>query len=98
MTSWSKNSWRNFPIKQQPIYPYQKLLKEVEEKLSHYPRLVSYNEINNLKSELADVCNGQAFLLQGGDCAESFAEFDRHNIKSFFRTILQMTVALLYGV
>ena len=98
MTSWSKNSWRNFPIKQQPIYPDQKLLKEVEEKLSHYPRLVSYNEINNLKSELADVCNGQAFLLQGGDCAESFAEFDRHNIKSFFRTILQMTVALLYGV
>ncbi|MFT4718498.1 MAG: 3-deoxy-7-phosphoheptulonate synthase [Rickettsiales bacterium] len=96
-SSWSKNSWREFPIKQQPTYPDQKSLKEVEEQLSNYPRLVSCGEVNNLKSELSDVCNGKAFLLQGGDCAESFTEFSRHNIKSFFRTILQMTVALLYG-
>jgi 3-deoxy-7-phosphoheptulonate synthase len=97
MTNWSKNSWRDFPIKQQPTYPDQRSLKEVENKLSHLPRLVSCDEINNLKSELADVCNGNAFLLQGGDCAESFAEFNRYNIKSFLRTILQMTIALLYG-
>ena len=97
MTSWSKNSWRNFPIKQQPIYPDQKLLKEVEEKLSHYPRLVSYNEINNLKSELADVCNGQAFLLQGGDCAESFAEFHPDYIRDTFKLMLQMSLVLTYS-
>jgi 3-deoxy-7-phosphoheptulonate synthase len=97
MTNWSNNSWRNFPIKQQPTYHDQKSLKAAEDKLSNLPGLVSCDEINNLKSELADVCNGNAFLLQGGDCAESFAEFNRHNIKSFFRTILQMTIALLYG-
>lgn len=97
MTSWQKDSWRKFPIKQQPTYPDQKALLQAEDKLSSYPRLVSCNEINDLKLELADVCSGKAFLLQGGDCAESFAEFNRNNIKSFFRTILQMTVALLYG-
>lgn len=95
--NWTKNSWRSLPIKQQPLYLDQALLKKTEEKLASLPPLVSYDEIDNLKSELALVCEGKAFLLQGGDCAESFAEFSHQNLKSFFRTIMQMTIALMYG-
>lgn len=99
MTSnWSKDSWRNFPIKQQPTYPDQERLKQVEAALANYPSLVTFDEVDNLKSELAAVANGQAFLLQGGDCAESFAEFSQDNLKDFFRTIMQMTIALMYGM
>lgn len=95
--NWSANSWRSLPIKQQPTYLDQDRLKETEAKLANFPPLVSYNEIDKLKSELALVCEGKAFLLQGGDCAESFAEFSHQNLKSFFRTIMQMTIALMYG-
>ena len=95
--NWSANSWRSLPIKQQPTYLDQDHLKQTEAKLASFPPLVSYNEIDKLKSELALVCEGKAFLLQGGDCAESFAEFSHQNLKSFFRTIMQMTIALMYG-
>ena len=96
--NWSINSWRDFPIKQQPTYQDQQSLKEVENKLSKFPSLVSSDEIENLKVDLKKVSKGEAFLLQGGDCAESFAEFNSGNIKSYFRTILQMTIALMYGM
>jgi 3-deoxy-7-phosphoheptulonate synthase len=96
--NWTPSSWRNFTVKQQPQYPDQKHLQEVEDQLCNFPPLVSCDEIENLKKELAMVANGQAFLLQGGDCAESFSEFSHGNLKNFFRTIMQMTVALMYGI
>ncbi len=96
--NWSPNSWRNFPIKQQPTYENSEKLVLAESKLSKFPPLVSFDEIEKLKSELADVADGKAFLLQGGDCAESFSEFSHDNLKSFFRTIMQMTIALMYGL
>jgi 3-deoxy-7-phosphoheptulonate synthase len=95
---WQPNSWRNFLIKQQPIYEDLNKLKKVEEQLTVFAPLVAINEIERLKLELAMVAEGKAFLLQGGDCAESFAEFSNQNIKSFVRTFLQMTVALMYGL
>lgn len=98
MQSWSPNSWRNFPAKQQPKYLDQNQLQKVEGRLATFPPLVSINEIEDLKAELALVAKGEAFLLQGGDCAESFTEFSHANLKSFFRTVMQMTVALMYGL
>ena len=95
---WAANSWRNFPIKQQPTYLNQDLLRTVELQLSNFAPLVSFDEIEKLKAELALVCEGKAFLLQGGDCAESFTEFSHQNLKNFFRTIMQMTIALMYGL
>lgn len=95
--SWATNSWRNFPIKQQPTYPDKRSLQAVEDELHHAAPLVYMSEIEALKTNLARVSAGKAFLLQGGDCAESFAEFNDKNLKSFFRVLLQMTVALMYG-
>ena len=96
--NWNVNSWRNFPIKQQPTYENQGLLKATEEQLKKFPPLVSFDEIEKLKAELALVSQGKAFLLQGGDCAESFAEFSHDNLKNFFRTVMQMTIALMHGL
>jgi 3-deoxy-7-phosphoheptulonate synthase len=95
--SWGKDSWRNFPIQQQPEYADQKALKAVETELSTRTPLVQPSEIIELRKNLAKVSEGKAFLLQGGDCAESFAEYSDANLKSYFRVILQMTVALMYG-
>jgi len=95
--NWNPNSWRDLPIKQQPEYQDKKQLAEVEEKLRSLPPLTSPSESRKLKDQLAKVAAGQAFLLQGGDCAESFAEFNQGNLRDFFRVILQMTVALMYG-
>jgi len=94
---WHVNSWRNFPIKQQPQYPDKTQLNAVELELQKRAALVHPIEIRDLKKKLAKVTEGKAFLLQGGDCAESFAEFSEANLRSYFRVILQMTVALMYG-
>lgn len=94
---WSISSWRDLPIKQQPEYSDQKKLKSVEDDLKSRTTLVHPGEIRELRKRLANVCEGKAFLLQGGDCAESFAEFSEANLRSYFRVILQMTVALMYG-
>lgn len=96
--NWKIDSWRNLPIKQQPTYGDLATLKAVENELASFPPLVTIDEIENLKSQLALVANGQAFLLQCGDCAESFQEFSHANLKSFFRTLMQMTVTLMEGV
>ena len=96
--NWTKNSWRKNPIKQQPEYQNLDDLRKVTNKLQNFPPLVSFDEVDSLKQDLAKVANGEAFLLQGGDCAESFAEFNSGNIRSYFRTILQMTIALMYGL
>ncbi|MCP4393684.1 MAG: 3-deoxy-7-phosphoheptulonate synthase class II [Alphaproteobacteria bacterium] len=94
---WSPSSWRNKPIRQVPNYLDKELLENVEEKLGQLPPLVFAGEIRLLKKELAEVAEGRAFLLQGGDCAESFAEFSATNIRDYLRVFLQMTVALMYG-
>jgi len=96
--SWSPSSWRSLPIKQQPQYDNLHDLKITEDQLSKFPPLVSIDEVEKLKQELSQVSRGEAFLLQGGDCAESFVEFSHSNLKNYFRTIMQMTIALMYGL
>lgn len=97
MQSWNPNSWRELPILQQPQYPDQDILKSVESQLKSAPPLVFAEETRSLFKQLEDVCEGRAFLLQGGDCAESFSDFNAANIRDTFKTILQMAVVLTYG-
>ncbi len=97
MQSWNPNSWRELPILQQPQYPDQDVLKSVESQLKSAPPLVFAEETRSLFKQLEDVCEGRAFLLQGGDCAESFNDFNAANIRDTFKTILQMAVVLTYG-
>ncbi|AQW83192.1 class II 3-deoxy-7-phosphoheptulonate synthase [Campylobacter pinnipediorum] len=94
---WSKDSWRKYNILQQPKYPDKDKLNEVEEKLKNLPPLVFAGEARNLKKELAKVCNGEAFLLQGGDCAESFLNFNANNIRDMFKVMLQMAIVLTFA-
>jgi len=95
--NWTPNSWRDKPIKQVPFYPDAQALTDVEARLRTYPPLVFAGEARKLKNQLADVAEGKAFLLQGGDCAESFAEHGADNIRDFFRVFLQMAVVLTFG-
>ncbi|WP_394189526.1 class II 3-deoxy-7-phosphoheptulonate synthase [Pseudoalteromonas atlantica] len=97
MQSWNPNSWREHPIVQQPQYPDQDALKAVESQLNSAPPLVFAEETRSLFKQLEDVCEGKAFLLQGGDCAESFSDFNAANIRDTFKTLLQMAVVLTYG-
>src|SRR6202008_1822693 len=94
---WSPDSWRSKPVVQIPNYPDQKALADVEAQLATYPPLVFAGEARNLKKALAQVAAGDMFLLQGGDCAESFAEHGANNIRDFFRLFLQMAVVLTYA-
>lgn len=95
--NWTPQSWRSKQIKQVPIYPDAAAVSEVEERLHRYPPLVFAGEARDLKQELAAVAEGKAFLLQGGDCAESFVEHEADNIRDFFRVFLQMAVVLTFG-
>lgn len=94
---WTPNTWRDFPIKQQPTYADLKKLKKVEKELSSYPPLIFAEEARKLKAQLAEVANGNAFLLQGGDCAESFKAFNANNIKSLFQVMMQMAVVMTFS-
>ncbi len=94
---WSPDSWRTLTAKQMPDYSDKEALKSAEAQLSNYPPLVFAGEARNLRAQLADAAEGRAFLLQGGDCAESFAEFHPNNIRDTFRVLLQMSVVLTYG-
>src|SRR6201987_2224100 len=94
---WTPDSWRTKPIVQVPEYPDGGALAEVEKQLATFPPLVFAGEARELKRKLASVAHGDAFLLQGGDCAESFAEHGANNIRDFFRVFLQMAVVLTYG-
>ena len=96
-TIWTPNSWRDFSIKQQPIYEDLNELGKVEKELSTYPPLIFAQEARKLKSQLSDVANGKAFLLQGGDCAESFNAFNANNIKSLFQVMMQMAVVMTFS-
>ena len=95
--NWTPESWRGKPIKQVPAYPDQEALAATEKRISSYPPLVFAGEARQLRERLSDVANGRGFLLQGGDCAESFAEHGADNIRDFFRVFLQMAVVLTFG-
>ena len=98
MTKWTPSSWRAKPAKHIPEdYPDLDKLAEVEKTLKGYPPLVFAGEARRLKARLADVSQGKAFLLQGGDCAESFKEFHPDNLRDMFRVMMQMAVVLTYG-
>src|SRR3974390_55159 len=94
---WTPDGWRKKPILQVPDYPDRAALAEVEKQLETFPPLVFAGEARNLKKALARVAAGEAFLLQGGDCAEVFAEHGANNIRDFFRVFLQMAVVLTYA-
>ncbi|MDP9127872.1 MAG: 3-deoxy-7-phosphoheptulonate synthase class II [Pseudomonadota bacterium] len=95
--NWTPESWRAKPAKQIPAYPDEAELRAVEARLGRLPPLVFAGEARRLKKKLAAVAAGDAFLFQGGDCAESFAEFSANNIRDTFRLILQMAVVLTFG-
>ena len=95
--SWSPSSWRQFPIKQQPEYKDVDELKRVEAELKTFPPLIFAGEARELKKDLAKVAKGEAILLQGGDCAESFANFNATNIRNLFKVLLQMNMVLMYA-
>src|SRR6476646_381234 len=97
MDRWSPDSWRKKPVAQIPDYADPAALSEVERTLAGFPPLVFAGEARNLKRQLAKVAAGEAFLLQGGDCAESFAEHGANNIRDFFRVFLQMAVVMTFA-
>jgi 3-deoxy-7-phosphoheptulonate synthase len=94
---WTPASWREKPICQVPSYPDDADLREVESRVATWPPLVFAGEARALRQSLGAVCEGRAFLLQGGDCAESFAEHGADNIRDFFRVFLQMSIVLTFG-
>jgi len=97
MEEWSPDRWRGLPIRQVPGYSDEAALARVEETLHRFPPLVFAGEARRLKERLATVAAGKAFLLQGGDCAESFAEFHPNNIRDMFKVLLQMSVVLTFA-
>jgi 3-deoxy-7-phosphoheptulonate synthase len=94
---WTKQDWRAKPRVQMPDYPDPAALRAVEAQLAKYPPLVFAGEARKLRRQLALAAEGKAFLLQGGDCAESFAEFSADNLRDTFRVLLQMSVVLTYA-
>jgi len=97
-TDWSVDSWRGFPIKQQPQWPDTAELDRALKQIQSYPPLVFAGEARSLQAGLAQVAAGNAFLLQAGDCAESFEEFSADNIREKLRVILQMAIVLTYSM
>jgi 3-deoxy-7-phosphoheptulonate synthase len=95
--AWNPNSWRDCPIRQVPTYPDATKLEDMEARLGKYPPLVFAGEARRLKAHLALAAEGKAFVLQGGDCAESFSDFTANIIRDTFRVLLQMAVVLTFG-
>lgn len=95
---WKPDSWRTKRILQIPDYPDQNQLRAVEQKISNYPPLIFVGEAQRLKNRLADVAAGKAFMLHGGDCAESFADLTTQTIQNNFRILLQMAVILTFAL
>src|SRR5580698_7371127 len=95
--NWNPDSWRDCPIRQVPAYPDPTRLADMEARLRRYPPLVFAGEARRLKAQLGNVAEGKAFVLQGGDCAESFSDFTANVIRDTFRVLLQMAVVLTFG-
>jgi len=96
--TWTPSSWHSFPAVQQPRWPDDGSLDQALKQIASYPPLVFAGEARSLQNDLAQVCSGNAFLLQAGDCAESFDEFSANNIREKLRVILQMAVVLTYSL
>jgi 3-deoxy-7-phosphoheptulonate synthase len=94
---WAPDSWRAKPVTQLPVYPDLAHLGAVEEQLRKFPPLVFANEVRDLTRKLARVCEGEAFLFQGGDCAESFKEHTANNIRDYFRVFLQSALVMTFA-
>src|SRR5690554_3295241 len=97
MINWSTRSWREKPIQQQPQYSSEAQLQQVERQLKSFPPLVFAEETRALRSQLGRVSQGHGFLLQGGDCAETFTDFTAPKIRDTFKVILQMAVVLTFA-
>lgn len=97
MDNWQPDSWRSKPILQQPEYADKDLVAQVEQTLSKYPPLVFAAETRELRRQLGEVSMGKGFLLQGGDCAESFDEFNAPKIRDTFKVILQMAIVMTFA-
>jgi 3-deoxy-7-phosphoheptulonate synthase len=95
--SWTPDSWQNLTASQQPgwekSYGYSKVISEI----TNYPPLVFAGEVRALKQQLADAARGDGFLIQGGDCAETFDDFRADSIRDKLKILLQMSVVLTYG-
>lgn len=98
MTHWSPTSWQDYKYEQSAHYADQNILEHVVNELSSLPPLVSKGEIDNLKHALAKASKGEVFILQGGDCAESFADCRDHVLKNKLKILLQMSLVLIYGM
>ena len=96
-TNWTPDSWTQFEARHLPDYPDKSALSKATDSLATHPPLVFAGEARALKADLAEVAEGKAFLLQGGDCAESFAEFHPNNIRDTFRVLLQMAVVMTFA-
>jgi 3-deoxy-7-phosphoheptulonate synthase len=94
---WRPDSWRGKPVQQMPDYTDKAALAEVERRLATWPPLVFAGEARTLREKLGEVCDARAFLLQGGDCAEAFADFQADKIRDSLRVLLQMAVVLTFG-
>lgn len=96
-TTWSPASWHSFKIEQHPTYKDKQELERVKKELHSYPPLVFAGEARNLLERLAQVIDNKAFLLQGGDCAESFSQFSANRIKDMFKVMMQMAIVLTFA-
>ena len=97
MKQWEKSSWKQYSAKQQPEWPdenkYQKIISEI----STYPPLIFANEAEQLKKYLADASEGKNFVIQGGDCAETFVDFNSKSIRDKLKILLQMSLIIAHG-
>ena len=98
MKKWEFNSWENFEARHLPEYNNKKLLNEVKDQISSFPPLIFPGEVEQLKKDLTNASLGKGFILQAGDCAESFTEFNADNIKNTFQVILQMGIILTSAI
>eukprot|EP01026_Neomeris_dumetosa_P079021 TRINITY_DN8582_c0_g1_i4.p1 TRINITY_DN8582_c0_g1~~TRINITY_DN8582_c0_g1_i4.p1 ORF type:complete len:250 (+),score=11.79 TRINITY_DN8582_c0_g1_i4:101-751(+) len=94
---WTPQSWRNYPVQQMPAYPSEQELENVLAQLAGFPPLVFAGEARTLMQRLASASKGESFVLMGGDCAESFAEYSADKVRDSYRVLLQMAVVLMFG-
>jgi 3-deoxy-7-phosphoheptulonate synthase len=96
-SEWGPDSWRSKPAHQQPNYPDRKAVKDACDEIRSYPPLIFAGECRNLQERLAKAAVGEAFILQGGDCAEAFTQFSANRIRDTYRVLLQMSVVMMFG-